>query len=464
MLVDDALLTREGDHWVASSDLSELPVPRRSTRFSPPVSKRLPADERAILTSRGGRGRGVPPQRRRASSAARSIRRSSAACMALVRRDLIRPEAATSPAREAYRFRHVLIRDAAYRSLPKNARADLHERFAAWLERTAEGRLREFEEIVGYHLEQAFQYRVALGTDRLARGLARRPRRPSGSRRPGGGRSSAATCPAAIGLLERVAGCSRPTIRGGSRCSSELGAALIERGRLAEAEACSTRRSGWLPPRTTTRRVACARPAAVPPASASGGRRAGGGGASGWSTVIPVFERYRGRPRPVPRTAARGVAYLNEARAEAAAAAWERAAAHARRAGDGMSERDPALDRVLALVRADAGRRGHPPLRGDARGGPREPESEAAILRQLACLHAIVGRFALARELIATSNATYADLGLTLTPPGPNTRPSSSCSPGTRLRPRGARARRIARSRRWASARSARRWPRPSAW
>jgi predicted ATPase len=26
-LVDDALLTREGDHWVASSDLSELPVP-----------------------------------------------------------------------------------------------------------------------------------------------------------------------------------------------------------------------------------------------------------------------------------------------------------------------------------------------------------------------------------------------------------------------------------------------------
>ena len=42
------------------------------------------------------------------------------------------------------------------------------------------------------------------------------------------------------------------------------------------------------------------------------------------------------------------------------------------------------------------------------------PESEAAILRQLACLNAIVGRFAIARELIAASNATYADLGLTL--------------------------------------------------
>ena len=34
MLVDDALLTREGDRWVASSDLSELPVPSTITRAS----------------------------------------------------------------------------------------------------------------------------------------------------------------------------------------------------------------------------------------------------------------------------------------------------------------------------------------------------------------------------------------------------------------------------------------------
>jgi len=42
------------------------------------------------------------------------------------------------------------------------------------------------------------------------------------------------------------------------------------------------------------------------------------------------------------------------------------------------------------------------------------PESEAAILRELASLNAIVGRFAVARELLATSNAVYADLGFTL--------------------------------------------------
>jgi tetratricopeptide (TPR) repeat protein len=42
------------------------------------------------------------------------------------------------------------------------------------------------------------------------------------------------------------------------------------------------------------------------------------------------------------------------------------------------------------------------------------PEAEAAIQRHLAGLHAMLGRFAVARQLLATSNAAYADLGLTL--------------------------------------------------
>src|SRR5262249_55410795 len=78
---------------------------------------------------------------------------------ALVRRDVIRPERSSFAGDEAYRFRHVLIRDAAYRWLAKETRADLHERFAAWLERTAGERVREYEEIVGYHLEQAYRCR-----------------------------------------------------------------------------------------------------------------------------------------------------------------------------------------------------------------------------------------------------------------------------------------------------------------
>jgi class 3 adenylate cyclase/tetratricopeptide (TPR) repeat protein len=81
---------------------------------------------------------------------------------ALVRRQLIRPDRAQLPGHDGYRFRHVLIRDAAYEALPKSVRADLHRRFAAWLGGHGRG-LVEVDEVVGYHLEQASQYLAELG-------------------------------------------------------------------------------------------------------------------------------------------------------------------------------------------------------------------------------------------------------------------------------------------------------------
>jgi class 3 adenylate cyclase/tetratricopeptide (TPR) repeat protein len=88
----------------------------------------------------------------------------------LVRKELIRSTAPTFPDDEGFRFRHLLIRDAAYESLPKATRAELHERFADWL---AMHDLVEVDEIVGYHLEQAHRYRAELDVadpslDRLA--------------------------------------------------------------------------------------------------------------------------------------------------------------------------------------------------------------------------------------------------------------------------------------------------------
>jgi len=78
---------------------------------------------------------------------------------ALVRQELIRPEGPVFAGDEAFRFRHTLIRDAAYESLPKATRAELHERFANWLGGHA---LVERDEILGYHLEQAYRYRREL--------------------------------------------------------------------------------------------------------------------------------------------------------------------------------------------------------------------------------------------------------------------------------------------------------------
>ena len=80
----------------------------------------------------------------------------------LTTKQFVRPTVADE---EFYRFGHAVIKDAAYRSLLKRTRAELHERFVDWAEpiNRERGREIEFEEILGYHLEQAYRYRTELG-------------------------------------------------------------------------------------------------------------------------------------------------------------------------------------------------------------------------------------------------------------------------------------------------------------
>jgi len=123
--------------------------------------------------------------------------------MALVRKELIRPDRSLFTGDRAFRFRHLLIRDAAYDSIPKEARAAMHERFAAWLEDKAGVRTLEFEEILGYHLEQAYRYRAELGpVDAAGRALARRAAERLGV---AGRRAFVRTdAPAAVKLIARA--------------------------------------------------------------------------------------------------------------------------------------------------------------------------------------------------------------------------------------------------------------------
>jgi len=119
---------------------------------------------------------------------------------ALVRKELIRPDTPALAGEDGFRFRHLLIRDAAYDSLPKAVRAELHERFAVWLE--ARGRyLVELDEVLGYHLEQAWRYRAELGLpdDRMLAPAA--SRRLSAAGRRAHRRSD---FNAAVGLLQRA--------------------------------------------------------------------------------------------------------------------------------------------------------------------------------------------------------------------------------------------------------------------
>jgi tetratricopeptide (TPR) repeat protein len=120
---------------------------------------------------------------------------------ALVRKDLIGPSRPQIAGEDGFRFRHLLIRDAAYDALPKAVRAELHERFASWLEKRGAG-LVELDEILGYHLEQACRYRGDLGLpDDAALALAAR-----GHLTSAGGRALLRSDgPASVSLLERAA-------------------------------------------------------------------------------------------------------------------------------------------------------------------------------------------------------------------------------------------------------------------
>jgi class 3 adenylate cyclase len=87
---------------------------------------------------------------------------------ALVRKQLIRPDRQQLSGEDAFRFRHLLIRDATYDALPKAVRADLHERFADWVKEHGADVV-ELDELLAYHLERAYWYRIELGPEGNAR-------------------------------------------------------------------------------------------------------------------------------------------------------------------------------------------------------------------------------------------------------------------------------------------------------
>jgi class 3 adenylate cyclase/tetratricopeptide (TPR) repeat protein len=179
MLIDDGLLRFEGGQWRAVKDLANVTVPPTIQLLLAARLDRLDAEERAVIERGAVEGKvfhagavtTLTPERHRAEVRPRLL--------ALARKELIRPDRAEFAGEDAFRFRHLLIRDAAYRAMPKEQRADLHRRFAAWLERAAGERLAEYEEILGYHLEQAYRYRLELGppdeaTNELGRSAAAR--------------------------------------------------------------------------------------------------------------------------------------------------------------------------------------------------------------------------------------------------------------------------------------------------
>jgi predicted ATPase len=162
MLVDDGVLRRQGDRWRPTIEVDAITVPPTIQSLLTARVERLPADERTVLECAAVVGREFY-RGAVAELLPASLRPALDAVLERLRqKEMVEPEGTYWIDEPVLRFHHVLLRDAAYRRLLKEVRAELHERYARWLEAKA-GDAGDNDEVLGYHLEQAHQYRMELG-------------------------------------------------------------------------------------------------------------------------------------------------------------------------------------------------------------------------------------------------------------------------------------------------------------
>jgi tetratricopeptide (TPR) repeat protein len=312
---------------------------------------------------------------------------------ALNRKDMIRL-AAASLAGEivAYRFKHILVRDAAYRATTKKLQATLHQRYADWLESRVGSRVGEYHEILGYHLEAAYRYRAELGDTDPA--LALRAGRHLGA--AGRHANPRADVRAAASLLRRATALLPADRVERLELLHELTYAVDQAGMMREARKIAQelyeQATALGERRLAAHGIVRHAELVLRPRGRSHGRagrvRGGGGDIHGTRGRgrRRCGEASPGPPLPWPGDQAGAVALLEEA------------LVHAKNAGDESTRR--AVSFSLAMDIAG----GPTPV---AEGIPRlellleethDPVTAAAIERQLGLLFAMAGRFDEARE------------------------------------------------------------------
>ncbi len=235
MLVDDGILVRTGDGWVTTAELTGLVIPPSVTAILSSRLDRLDPSEHALIQRAAVMGREFYREALEHLSGGGILPHLADDLGSLVSKQLVQRVGPGFGGSDTYRFFHLLTRDAAYASVPKEIRVDLHERFADWLEARARARSTEYEEIIGYHLEQAVRHLRELGRlDGRDSVLGAR----AGQWLSAAGRRSLARddMSAAANLLERAVAMLPPVDPERPALLRDLATALVARGRLDDAE------------------------------------------------------------------------------------------------------------------------------------------------------------------------------------------------------------------------------------
>jgi predicted ATPase len=234
MLIDDGVLPASDDERdrAGLADLEMIAVPQTIHALLAARLDRLQPSERAVIEAASIEGKQFARERLEQLVAGRFDASVVAQLRALVRKDLIQPVGARE---DTFAFRHQLIRDAAYDGMPKDVRADLHERLADRLQ-AASSAAPVVDELLGHHLERAVVLRRELGApEGSVAGLAARA---SASLRTAGRRAVLRDDPASARLLERAVALAAETDR--TPVLAELADALEEAGDLRRSSTTAT--------------------------------------------------------------------------------------------------------------------------------------------------------------------------------------------------------------------------------
>jgi DNA-binding SARP family transcriptional activator len=323
----------------------------------------------------------------------------------LVQKRLIRPDRGHLPGEDAFRFAHVLIREAAYHGVPKQSRAELHERLARWLEAQPARQ----DETVGYHLGEAYFHHVQLGSvgereKALAAAAAERLAAAANAALLRG------DAPAGARFLERAESLLEPDDPTRAELLPRLGAALLDAGRLADADRVlaealdRARGDERLESRARVEQQLVRLQAGSDAPAEDTGRIA--------DSALKVLEAHGdelGQCRALCLRARQAWVEGHSARADDA---WRRAAEHARRAND-----EAALFEILDWRASEAlfgptpvpaaierCRQIHQQVRGS-------PVAVARTFQPMAALHAMAGDFDEARRLVRAGDEILGELG-----------------------------------------------------
>jgi class 3 adenylate cyclase/tetratricopeptide (TPR) repeat protein len=225
MLIEEGRLRRDGGRWVAH-DLAAASTPPTIQALLAARLDRLDGEERALLDRASVMGQAFDRAAVLALTPEPARAKADAHLLALVRKELLRPAPAPLGGRDGFQFRHQLVRDAAYGSLPKQARAELHERYAGWLAEAFAARGGEIGEVRGWHLERAYQLLVELGpVDARGRRVAAEAAAQLAA--AGHVATGRGDLPAAANLLERAIALLEPGGRARVQLLTDLGEVLV---------------------------------------------------------------------------------------------------------------------------------------------------------------------------------------------------------------------------------------------